>query len=68
MGASTPTSAPRRKHPHAYDAEAYKHRSLIERMFCRFRDFRRIATGYDKHIDIFLAAILLAAAIPWWIH
>ena len=56
------------KHPHTYDAEAYKNRNLIERMFCRLKDFRRIATRYDKRIDIFLSAILLAAAITWWIN
>jgi hypothetical protein len=28
---------------------------------------RRIATRYDKHADIYLSVILLAAAITWWI-
>jgi transposase len=59
---------PTRKHPHAYDAAAYKNRNRIERMFCRLKDFRRIATRYDKRIDMFLSAILLAAAITWWIN
>ena len=59
---------PTRKHPHKYDAKAYKGRNLIERMFCRLKDFRRIATRYDKRADIYLSAILLAAAITWWIN
>ena len=59
---------PTRKHPHAYDPRAYKRRNLIERMFCRLKDFRRIATRYDKRLDIFLSTILLAAAITWWIN
>lgn len=59
---------PTRKHPHRYDAKAYKGRNLIERMFCRLKDFRRIATRYDKRADIYLSAILLAAAITWWIN
>ncbi len=59
---------PTRKHPHRYDAKAYKARNLIERMFCRLKDFRRIATRYDKRADIYLSAILLAAAITWWIN
>ncbi len=42
---------PTRKHPHTYDAEAYKIRNLIERRFCRLNDFGRIATRYDKRID-----------------
>jgi len=57
-----------RKHPHAYDPKAYKGRNLIERMFCRLKDFRRIATRYDKRADIFLSTILLAAALTWWIN
>jgi putative transposase len=39
---------PTRKHPHAYDPIAYRRRNLIERMFCRLKDFRRIATRYDN--------------------
>ena len=54
---------PTRKHPHPYNAEAYKSRNLIERMFCRLKDFRRIATRYDKLARNFLAGILIAAAI-----
>jgi transposase len=46
---------PTRKHPHSYDPKAYKLRNLIERMFCRFKDFRRIATRYDKRVDIYLS-------------
>jgi transposase len=57
---------PTRKHPHRYDKRAYKGRNVIERMFCRLKDFRRIATRYDKRADIFLSAILLVAALIWW--
>jgi transposase len=59
---------PTRKNPHRYDKKAYKGRNLIERMFCRLKDFRRIATRYDKRADMFLSAILLAAALIWWIN
>ena len=45
---------------------AYRQRNLIERMFCRLKDFRRIATRYDKLARNFLAGVLLAAAIIWW--
>jgi transposase len=44
---------PTRKHPHRYDKTAYKGRNVIERMFCRLKDFRRDATRYDKRADIF---------------
>ena len=61
-------SNPTRKHPHAYDADAYKQRNLIERMFCRLKDCRRIATRYDKLARNFLAGVLIAAAITWWLN
>ena len=59
---------PTRKHPHRYDKAAYKGRNVIERMFCRLKDFRRVATRYDKRADIFLSTVLLAAALIWWIN
>jgi putative transposase len=37
-------------------------------MFCRLKGFRRIATRYDKRVDIILSAVLLAAAVTWWIN
>ena len=59
---------PTRKHPHPYDKSAYQGRNLIERMFCRLKDFRRIATRYDKLADNFLSAILFAARYTWWLN
>jgi len=35
-------------------------------MFCRLKDFRRIATRYDKRADNFLSAVHLAATLTWW--
>ena len=58
---------PTRKHIHPFDPEAYKLRNLIERMFCRLKDWRRIATRYDKLALNFAAAITLAAIVIWWI-
>jgi transposase len=57
---------PTRKHPATFDPIAYKTRNLIERMFCRLKDFRRIATRYDKRADTYLSSVVLAAAIVWW--
>ena len=59
---------PTRKYPHAYDVVAYKARNLIERMFSRLMDFRRIATRYDKRIDTCMSAVFIAATITWWIN
>lgn len=55
-----------RKRAIRYDEQRYRSRHLIENAFCRIKDFRRIATRYDKRADIFLSAICIAAAITWW--
>lgn len=57
---------PTRKRFHPFDPHAYKRRNLVERMFCRIKDWRRVATRYDKLARNFLAAVLLAAIIIWW--
>jgi putative transposase len=46
---------------------AYRLRNLIKRMFGRLKDFRRIATRYDKLTRNFLAGVAIAAMIIWWI-
>jgi transposase len=51
-----------------YDAKAYRQRNLIKRMFCRLKDFRRLATRYDKLARNFLATAVLAAIVIWWIN
>ncbi|MDG5487391.1 IS5 family transposase [Sphingomonas sp. BGYR3] len=45
----------------------YKGRNAVERMFCRLKDYRRIATRYDKLATNFLSAVYLAAAVTWWL-
>ena len=45
----------------------YRNRNAIERMFGRIKDFRRIATRYDKLAQNFLAAIYLVATICYWL-
>jgi transposase len=57
-----------RRVPIPHDAEAYKARNLVERMWCRLKDWRRIATRYDKLARNFLAAAQIAAAFIWWIN
>jgi len=54
-----------RKIQRHYDKEAYKARHLIENFFCKLKQFRAIATRYDKTARNFLAAIQLVAAIIW---
>jgi transposase len=56
-----------RKQPFSFDKKSYKQRHRIENAFCRLKDFRRIATRYDRLARNFLASICLVAAIIWWI-
>jgi transposase len=56
---------PTRKRFHPFDADAYKQRNLIERMFCRLKDWRHIATRYLKLARNF-AAGALAAIVDCW--
>src|SRR5512144_184751 len=53
---------------HRFNKRAYRGRNVIERCFCRLKDFRRIATRYDKLARNFLAAIQLAALVAYWIN
>lgn len=54
-----------RKVIRSYDRHVYKSRNIIERFFARLKQFRRIATRYDK-LDIrFEAFISIAAALIW---
>ena len=57
-----------RRAPIPYDRDAYKARNLVERIWCRLKDFRRIATRYDKLARNFLAAVHIAAIIAYWIN
>jgi transposase len=56
-----------RKQPFSFDKNSYKQRHRIENAFCRLKDFRRIATRYDRLARNFLASICIVAAIVWWI-
>ena len=50
-----------------YDKEVYRTRSRIEIMFGRLKDWRRIATRYDRSAHTFFSAICIAAAIIFWL-
>ena len=60
-----PSTASRRA-PIPYDRDAYRTRNLVERLWCRLKDWRRIATRYDKLARNFLSGALIAAAIIYW--
>ena len=54
-----------RKHQREYDKELYKARHLIENFFAKLKQYRAIATRYDKRAVNFLGAIHLAASVVW---
>jgi transposase len=55
-----------RKQPFSFSKRLYKLRWRIEVAFNRLKDFRRIATRYDKLARNYLASVCLAAALIWW--
>jgi transposase len=54
-----------RKDQRAYDEEMSKARPLIEHFFAKRKQFRGIATRYDKRATTFLGAVYLAATVIW---
>jgi transposase len=56
-----------RKRPVEYDKQVYRQRNLIERMFGRLKDWRRIATRYDRCAHTFMSAISIAATVIFWL-
>ena len=49
-----------------YDKTLYRQRHKIENMFGRLKDWRRIATRYDRCAHAFMSAIAIAATIIFW--
>mgnify|MGYP003669371817 FL=1 len=56
-----------RKETIPHDKVRYKLRHKIENMFGSLKDWRRIATRYDRCPELFLSAIALAATILFWL-
>jgi transposase len=54
-----------RRRPIRHDERRYRDRWRIEAAFCRLKDFRRVATRYDKLAVNFLSAVVLAAIIAF---
>jgi putative transposase len=58
---------PLRKRLHPFDAKTYRRRNVVERTFSRLKDFRRVATRYDKLASTFLAAVAIACIVTYWL-
>lgn len=54
-----------RKCPRVYDTVLYKERNHIERFFNKLKQFRRVATRYDKLLANFIGFVKLAAIAIW---
>ena len=64
---SAPNIPPRshRRWKNCFSPYLYRRPNAIERMFGRLKDFRRIATRYDRLARNYLAAVVLAATISY---
>lgn len=56
-----------RKRSIRYDRRRYRERWRVEDGYCRLKDFRRVATRYDKLARNFLAGVMLAAVVVHWL-
>jgi transposase len=54
-----------RKEQRAFDRHQYRNRNVIERFFARLKQFRRVATRYDKLASRFASFVELAASMLW---
>lgn len=56
-----------RKKALPYDRQLYRQRHKIENMFGRIKDWRRVATRYDRCAHTFFSAICIAALVTFWL-
>jgi transposase len=54
------------KQPIPCDTVAYRQRNQVERLLSRLKDYRRVATRYDKLAENFLSGVLIAACVSYW--
>ena len=65
----TPCIPPRsnRKIQYHYDKAIYKKRHMVENLFAKLKDWRRIHTRYDRCAHTFMSAICIAATVIFWL-
>ncbi len=56
-----------RKVPYTYDRALYRQRHKVENLFAKLKDWRRIATRYDRCAHTFFSPICIAAAVIFWL-
>ena len=67
QGSACIPSRKQRKTTLKYDKRRYKRGNRIEIMFGHLKDWRRVATRYDRCHKVFLSAIALAATVIFWL-
>ena len=60
-------SSRNRKIPYPYDKTLYRQRHKVENLFAKLKDWRRIATRYDRCAHTYFSAICIAAAVIFWL-
>ncbi|XGW00709.1 MAG: transposase (plasmid) [Leptolyngbya sp. BL-A-14] len=65
IGAIIPRLANEPRQGTRFDRQRYRQRNRIERAFNRLKQFRRIATRYEKRADNYLAMLTIAAISLW---
>ena len=56
---------PQRLNPPSFSKRLYRKRNLVERFFNKLKQFRAVATRYDKRDDNYLACVKLASVRIW---
>lgn len=56
-----------RKVPFAYDKVLYRQRQKVENLLAKLKDWRRIATRYDRCAHLFFSTICIAATVIFWL-
>ena len=51
--------------PVSYDVQDYKQRNVVERFFNRMKNWRGLASRYDKHAVVYRGGVVLAAILDW---
>ncbi|MBB5043568.1 transposase [Shinella fusca] len=56
-----------RKIQYSYDKVLYRQRHKVENLFAKLKDWRRIATRYDRCAHTFFSSICIAATVIFWL-
>jgi transposase len=59
-----PSKSNQRRQPH-FDPTAYRRRNRVERLINRLKQFRRIATRYEKRAANYLAMVQIGMLLQW---